>query len=58
MSEPTLRERIGRLETLMENHIHTHEKREQWLLRILGSLVIGVVLLALPGCFELLASVI
>jgi len=55
---PTLRERIARLETLMENHIKHHEVRDAWFLRILGALVVGIILTALPGCFRLLAGVL
>lgn len=55
---PTLRERIARLETLMENHIKHHEVRDAWFLRILGGLVVGVILVALPGCVRLLAGVL
>jgi hypothetical protein len=57
MSEPTLRERMAVLETLMKNHIAHHEKRDQWMMRILGGLVIGVILFALPGCIELLGGI-
>jgi len=54
---PTLRERMARLETLMENHIAHHERRDQWMMRILGALVVGVILFALPGCVRLLAGI-
>ena len=43
---PTLRERMARLETLMENHIKHHEIRDRWMMRVLGGLVVGVILLA------------
>jgi hypothetical protein len=55
---PTLRERLARLEVLMENHIHSHEIRDRWFLRVLGGLVIGVILLAMPGCARLLAGMV
>ena len=47
MSEPTLRERMAVIETLMKNHLHTHDKRDKWMMGILSGLVIGIVLLAL-----------
>lgn len=65
MTTPTLRERMARLETLVENqitlmtnHIKHHETRDQWLMRILGTLVVGIVLFALPGCIRLLGGVV
>ena len=57
MSEPTLRERMAVLETLMKNHIKHHEVRDQWLMRILGALVVGIILFSLPGCVRLLAGI-
>ena len=48
MSErPTLRERMAVLETIMKNHIHHHEVRDKWMLRIVGGLVVGIILLAI-----------
>jgi len=65
MTTPTLRERMARMEekldfqtTLLTNHIAHHEKRDQWLLRILGTLVAGVILMALPGCIRMLYGVV
>lgn len=55
---PTLRERLARLEVLMENHIKSHEARDRWMMRLLGSLIAGVILLALPGCIKLLAGIL
>lgn len=46
---PTLRERMARLETMMENHIHRHKTRDRWMMRMLGRLVVvGIILLAVP----------
>ena len=66
MSErPTLRERMAQLEAKMDyhtklltDHITNDEKRSQLLLRMLGTLVVGVILFALPGCVRLLAEVL
>ena len=61
---PTLRERIARLEVLVHaqtelfnRHIEHDRWRSRWLLRLLGSLAIGVILLGLPGCIKLFAGV-
>ena len=58
MSEPTIRERLARLETLIENHIHHHELKDKWMIRIVGGLVSGIVMLILPGFLSWLSSVI
>ena len=55
---PTLRERMARIEVMLENHIHHHDVRDKWMLKILGSLVVGVVLLAIPVFARLLGEVI
>lgn len=55
---PTLRERIAVLETLMRNHIHSHDVRNKWLLGILGGLVVGFVLHGLPGFLSWLGGVV
>lgn len=47
MSIDQLGERIAVLETLMKNHIHTHDVRDKWMMGILSGLVIGIVLLAI-----------
>lgn len=64
MSEPTLRERMARLETLMEsqttlltNHIAHHAARNKWLMGILSALAVGFILMALPGCIRLLSGI-
>ncbi|KKK91130.1 hypothetical protein LCGC14_2716060 [marine sediment metagenome] len=57
MTTPTLRERMARLETLVEGLIEHNKVRDRWTLRIIGGLVIGVVLMGLPGCVRLLAGV-
>ena len=58
MSEPTIRERLARLETLIENHIHHHELKDKWMIRIVGGLVSGIVMLILPGFLSWLNSII
>lgn len=50
---PTLRERMARIEMLLEGHIAQHEKRDRWVLRLL----VGIFLLALPGCIKLLSGI-
>jgi hypothetical protein len=45
---PTPRERLAVLETLMKNHIHTHDVRDKWLLGI--PRVAGVLALVGWGC--------
>ena len=57
MSEPTLRERMARIETLVEGLVKHNETRDRWMMRILSGLAIGVVLFALPGCVRLLVGV-
>lgn len=51
-NEPRLRERLARLETLVEGLIY----HQRWTMGILGALVVGVFLFALPGCVELLGG--
>lgn len=58
MTTPTLRERMARIETLVEGLVKHNETRDKWMMRILGSLVVGVLLFALPGCVRLLAGVV
>jgi len=53
---PTLRERMARLETLVEGLIEHNQTRDKWMLRVLGGLVVGVILLGLPGCIRLLGG--
>jgi len=55
---PTLRERMARIEVMLENHIHHHDVRDKWMLKIMGSLVVGVVLLAIPVFARWLGGVI
>jgi len=50
----TIKERLTRLETLLSNHLHSCDVRNTWLLRILAGAVVGIILLALPGCIQLL----
>lgn len=54
----TIKERLARLETMMENHISHHETRDKWMMRILGTLVSGMVLMVLPGFIKWLAGVV
>ncbi|MHC4799322.1 MAG: hypothetical protein ACYTF1_22015 [Planctomycetota bacterium] len=55
---PTPRERLAVLETLMKNHIHTHDVRDKWLLGIISGLVVGFVLHGLPGFLSWLSGVL
>ena len=48
IERPTLRERMAVIETKIDNHIHHHEVRDRWMLCIVGGLVVGVILLAVP----------
>jgi len=52
MSEPTMRERLARLEVLVEGLIY----HQRWTMGILSALVVGVFLFALPGCIRLLGG--
>jgi len=52
----TIKERLARLETLLGNHIKHHEARDRWMMKILSTLVAGVILLALPGFLRFLVS--
>lgn len=54
----TTKERLARLEVLLSNHIHHHETRDRWMMRILSALVVGVVLLATPGFLRWLGEVL
>jgi len=54
----TIKERLTRLETLMENHVYHHEIRDKWMMRILGSLVVGLILMVTPGFVKWLVGVI
>lgn len=63
--QPTLRDRMTRIETLMENQIalfHDHIIEDQAksvrISRLFDALVVGVFLFALPGCVKLLGSVV
>jgi hypothetical protein len=53
MSEPTVKERLARVETLIEGLIY----HQRWTMGILSALVVGVFLFALPGCAEWLGGV-
>jgi hypothetical protein len=58
MNEPTIRERLTRIETILENHIHHHELKDKWMIRIVGGLVSGIIMLILPGFLCWIRSVI
>jgi len=51
-----LGERMARIETLVEGLIEHNKVRDRWTLRIIGGLVVGVVLIGLPGCVRLLGG--
>ena len=54
----TLRERLTALEVLVAGLIEHNKTRDRWTLRILGGLVVGVVLMGLPGCVRLLGRAV
>lgn len=54
----TLRERMIRLETIMENHLHYHETRDKQMMRVLSGLTVGVILLAVPVLVRWLGGVV
>lgn len=54
----TIRERLARLEVLMYNHIAHHEARDKWMMRVLGTLVAGLVLMVVPTFVKWLAGVL
>jgi len=54
----SIKERLARLETIMENHIAHHENRDKWMMRILGTLVSGMVLMVLPDFVKWLAVIV
>ncbi|KKN40063.1 hypothetical protein LCGC14_0737260 [marine sediment metagenome] len=54
MSERTTKERLVRIEILLEEHIKHHNTRDKWMMRIVAGLVVGVILLTLPGCLEVI----
>lgn len=54
----TIKERLARLETMMCNHIAHHEEKDKWMIRIVGGLVSGIILMATPGFLEWLAGVL
>jgi hypothetical protein len=55
---PNRFKRIAVLETLMKNHIHTHDVRDKWLLGIISGLVVGFILHGLPGFLHWLGGVV
>lgn len=54
----TIRERLARLEVLMYNHIAHHEARDKWMMRVLGTLVAGLILMVVPTFVKWLAGVL
>jgi hypothetical protein len=49
-------ERLTRIETLIEGLIKHNETRDKWMLRIVGGLVVGIVLLTVPGCWQMVVG--
>jgi hypothetical protein len=58
MSGDTIKERLTRIETLMENHLQHHENKDKWMLRIFGTLVTSMVLMVLPGFIKWVVGVL
>ena len=54
----TIKERLARLETMLCNHIRHHEIRDKWMMRILATLVSGLILMVTPGFVKWLATVV
>lgn len=54
----TIKERLTRIETLLENHLLHHETRDKWMLRIIGGLVTGMALMVVPGFVRWLSGVL
>jgi len=57
MSEGTIKERLTRIETMLENHLQHHETRDKWMLSIMGTLVAGMALMAIPGFVRWLGTI-
>ena len=57
MSEGTIKERLTRIETLLENHLEHHRRRDKWMLSIMGTLVAGMALMAIPGFVRWLGTI-
>lgn len=53
----TIKERLTRLETLMNNHLEHHEKHDKWMLRIACGVAVGIILHAFPGFIKFFATV-
>lgn len=47
-------ERMARIETLVEGLVEHNRIRDKWMMGILSSLVVGMLLFAIPGCVNLL----
>ena len=65
MSEGTIKERLTRIETVQEhhtqllaNHIHHHDERDKWMLRIFGGFITGFILMVLPGFVRWLGTIL
>ncbi len=56
--EGTVKERLTRMEVMLCNHLTTHDKRDKWTMRILCGLVVGILLLGVPGAVKLFAAVL
>lgn len=54
----TIKERLTRIETLLENHIAHDEQRHKWTLRIFGGFITGFVLMVTPGFIQWLGGVL
>jgi len=52
------RERLVRVEVMLMEHIAQHKRINKWFLGVTGGSVVGLILIALPGCVELLGSIL
>lgn len=58
MAEPTIKERLATIETLLGNHLAHHDRFQKWMMIIVTGAVVGVILQALPACIRLLSAVL
>lgn len=52
------RERLVRLEVMLTEHIAQHKRVNKWFFTVTGGSVVGVILLALPGCLRILGAIL
>jgi len=52
------RERLIRLEVMLTEHISQHKRVNKWFFTVSGGSVVGLILIALPGCIRLLGTIL